>query len=225
MKKIFVLEDDNNISSIIAFNLKVQGFEVTCEYDGLSGLERLKNESYDLLVLDLMLPSMDGFSVLKELRKTSDIPVIILSARTDEQDKILGLSLMADDYMTKPFSVNELIARIKVNLARYEKTTVQDIIYKVGDITVNPRAMTVCRQDTPISVSKKEFEILVLLLQNRGAVLTREDILEKVWGYSGYLGDLHTVDVAIGRLRAKIELMPSKPEIILSRRGAGYFIQ
>ena len=120
MKKIFVLEDDKNISSIIAFNLKAAGFEAVQEYDGAIGLSRIQSEGADLVVLDLMMPGMDGFEVLKRLREVSDIPVIILSARTDETDKLTGLSLMADDYMTKPFSVNELLARIKVNLARYD---------------------------------------------------------------------------------------------------------
>lgn len=224
MKKIFILEDDNMISSIIEFNLRSSGFETVSEADGEVGLSRLLKESADLLVLDIMLPSMDGFTVLSKLRERSDIPVIILSARTDEQDKLLGLSLMADDYMTKPFSVSELIARIKVNLARYEKTVDTRVSYSVADITVDTQAMTVSRGSQVISVSKKEFEILLLLIQNKGSVLTREQILEQVWGYNGYLGDLHTVDVAIGRLRSKIEKTPSSPEIILSRRGAGYYI-
>ncbi|MBQ8605151.1 MAG: response regulator transcription factor [Clostridia bacterium] len=224
MKKIFILEDDNMISSIIDFNLKAAGYETVCEYDGASGLERLKSEGADLLVLDIMLPSMDGFTVLEKLRESSDMPVIILSARTDEQDKLLGLSLMADDYMTKPFSVNELIARIKVNLARYEKVRAVRTVYCAGDITVDCDKMTVTRSGENVPLTKKEFEILRLLMENRERVLSREQILEKVWGYSGYLGDLHTVDVAIGRLRAKIEKTPSSPELILSRRGAGYYI-
>lgn len=221
--KIFILEDDNNISSIIAFNLKTQGFETVQEFDGKKGLDRLKSEGADLLVLDVMLPGMDGFEVLTNLRKFSDIPVIILSARTDEQDKLRGLSLMADDYMTKPFSVSELIARIKVNLARAGRSS-SHTTEKVGDITVDFDKMTVMKNGDDIPVSKKEFEILSLLLKNRGKVLSRETILEKAWGYNGYLGDLRTVDVAIGRLRAKIETAPKEPEIILSRRGAGYYI-
>lgn len=224
MKKIFVLEDDKNISSIIAFNLKAAGFEAVQEYDGAIGLSRIQSEGADLVVLDLMMPGMDGFEVLKRLREVSDIPVIILSARTDETDKLTGLSLMADDYMTKPFSVNELLARIKVNLARYDGFKSTKKTLSAGDITVDADKMTVTKNGQAVSVSKKEFEILLLLLQNRGSVISRETVLEKVWGYSGYLGDLHTVDVAIGRLRAKIENTPSEPEIILSRRGAGYYI-
>lgn len=221
MEKIFILEDDINISSIIDFNLKAAGFETVCEYDGASGLDLLLKEGADLLVLDVMLPSMDGFEVLRRLREKSDIPVIILSARTDESDKLEGLSLMADDYMTKPFSVSELIARIKVNLARCGKNK---STFSVGDLCIDTDKMTVSRDDKQISVSKKEFEILSLLIKNRGRVLSREEILEKVWGYDGYLGDLRTVDVAIVRLRAKIEINPSAPEIILSRRGAGYYM-
>ena len=171
MKRIFIVEDDKNISTIIAFNIKAAGYEAVCEYDGLAALERLKSSHFDLLILDVMLPSLDGFSILKKLREFSDIPVIILSARAEEDDKLEGLSLMADDYMTKPFSV-------------------------------------------------KEAKILLLLLKNRGKVLSREEILEQVWGYNGYLGDTHTVDVAIGRLRAKL----GESEIIHSRRGAGYYI-
>ena len=225
MKRIFVLEDDKNISSIIAFNLRAEGYEVVQEFDGREGLSRLEKEGADLLILDLMLPSLDGFEVLKSLRSVSDMPVIILSARTDESDKLLGLSLYADDYMTKPFSVNELLARVKVHLARYDGMSVSDAKLCVKDITVDTKSMSVIKNGENISVSKKEFEILVLLLKNKGNVLSREQILEKVWGYDGYLGDLHTVDVAIGRLRAKIESTQGAPEIILSKRGAGYYIQ
>lgn len=224
MKKIFILEDDISISSIIEFNLRAEGFETAVEADGRVGLSRLMQESADLLVLDLMLPSLSGFEVLERLRAFSDIPVIILSARDSEDDKLLGLSLMADDYMTKPFSVKELIARIKVNLNRAQKKPREETLFKAGDITVNADKMTVKKNDCEIAVSKKEYEILLLLIQNRGRVLSREEILEKVWGYNGYLGDLHTVDVAIGRLRAKVETVPSEPRIILSRRGAGYYI-
>lgn len=223
MEKIFILEDDPNISSIIAFNLRSRGYEAVQEYDGLAGLEKLKKEGADLLVLDVMLPSMDGFEVLKQLRLESDIPVIILSARTDEQDKLQGLSLMADDYVTKPFSVEELMARIKVNLKRAGGKKA-DTVLKTESLVLDTSSFTVRRDGEDIAVSKKEFEILSLLVSNRGKVLSREDILEKVWGYDGYLGDLRTVDVAIGRLRAKIEPTPSKPEIILSRRGAGYYV-
>lgn len=126
--------------------------------------------------------------------------------------------------MTKPFSVKELIARIKVNLNRAQKKPREETLFKAGDITINADKMTVKKNDCEIAVSKKEYEILLLLIQNRGRVLSREEILEKVWGYNGYLGDLHTVDVAIGRLRAKVETVPSEPRIILSRRGAGYYI-
>ena len=221
MKKIFILEDDVSISSIIEFNLKAAGFETAAESDGKTGLFRLINEGADLLVLDLMLPSMSGFEVLRQLRKTSDMPVIILSALDSEEDKLRGLSLMA---VTKPFSVNELIARIKVNLARTEKKPPKETVFAAGDLEINADKMAVLKNGEEISVSKKEYEILMLLVQNRGRVVSREEILEKVWGYNNFLGDLHTVDVAIGRLRAKVEKTPSEPEIILSRRGAGYYI-
>ena len=224
MKKIFILEDDVSISSIIEFNLKAAGFETAAESDGKTGLFRLINEGADLLVLDLMLPSMSGFEVLRQLRKTSDMPVIILSALDSEEDKLRGLSLMADDYVTKPFSVNELIARIKVYLARTEKKPQRETVFTAGDLEINADKMAVFKNGEEISVSKKEYEILMLLVQNCGRVVSREEILEKVWGYNNFLGDLHTVDVAIGRLRAKVEKTPSEPEIILSRRGAGYYI-
>lgn len=225
MKKIFILEDDNMISSIIEFNLRAQGYETVCETDGQVGLSRLLSEGADLLVLDIMLPGMDGFTVLEKLRKSSDMPVIILSARTQESDKLTGLSLMADDYMTKPFSISELCARIKVNLARYDKSFAKPALITAGDLQIDAEAMTVSRDGAQIPLSKKEFEILLMLARNRGKVISREQILEKVWGYNTYLGDLHTVDVAIGRLRSKIEQKASEPQIILSRRGAGYFIQ
>ena len=224
MKRIFILEDDANISSIIAFNIKAAGYEAVCESDGKAGLLRLLEGGFDLALLDVMLPSMSGFEVLEALRKESDIPVIILSARDTENDKLEGLSLMADDYMTKPFSMKELIARIKVNLARCEKEKNADNVFSAGGITVNADTLVVTKSDVQIAVSKKEAQILLLLFKNRGKILSREDILEKVWGYNGYLGDTHTVDVAIGRLRAKIEDTPSEPKIILSRRGAGYYV-
>ena len=220
MKRIFIVEDDKNISTIIAFNIKTAGYEAVCEYDGLAALERLRDSHFDLLILDVMLPSLDGFSLLKKLRGFSDIPVIILSARAEEEDKLEGLSLMADDYMTKPFSVKELIARVKVNLARAEgKRTVCES-YKAGDITLDGSTLEVTKNGEVVALSVKEAKILLLLFKNRGKVLTREEILEQVWGYNGYLGDTHTVDVAIGRLRAKL----GDSEIIHSRRGAGYYI-
>ncbi len=224
MKRIFILEDDTNISSIIAFNVKASGYEPICESDGAAGLERLKSGDYDLLILDVMLPSMNGFEVLRELRRVSDIPVIILSARDAEDDKLEGLSLMADDYMTKPFSVKELIARIKVNLARTEGKSIADSVITSGGITLDPHSLTVKKNGADVAVSKKEAQILLYLFKNRGKIVSREDILENVWGYNGYLGDTHTVDVAIGRLRAKIEDAPSEPKVILSRRGAGYYV-
>lgn len=220
MKRIFILEDDINISSIIAFNVKAAGFDAVQESDGLAGLERLKGAQYDLLILDIMLPSMDGLSVLRELRRFSDIPVIILSARSAEEDKLEGLSLMADDYMTKPFSIKELIARIKVNLARCEGRRQLSDSFCAGDIVLDSATLRATKGGTELPLSKKEAEILLLLFKNRGNVITREDILEKVWGYNGYLGDTHTVDVAIGRLRAKL----GDSELIHSKRGAGYYI-
>lgn len=223
MKRIFIVEDDVNISSIIAFNLKTEGFDAVCEGDGENALSRLESESFDLVLLDIMLPSKSGFEVLESLRKFSNVPVIILSARTSEEDKLLGLSLMADDYVTKPFSMKELVARIKVNLAR-ASTTESPLSFSSGNVTVNAATLTVTKDGNVIRVSKKEAEILLLLFKNKGNVMSREQILKSVWGYNGYLGDTHTVDVAIGRLRAKIEDTPSEPEIILSRRGVGYYV-
>ena len=223
MKRIFIVEDDVNISSIIAFNLKAEGFDAVCEGDGENALSRLESESFDLVLLDIMLPSKSGFEVLESLRKFSNVPVIILSARTSEEDKLLGLSLMADDYVTKPFSMKELVARIKVNLAR-ASTTESPLSFSSGNVTVNAATLTVTKDGNVIRVSKKEAEILLLLFKNKGNVMSREQILKSVWGYNGYLGDTHTVDVAIGRLRAKIEDTPSEPEIILSRRGVGYYV-
>ena len=220
MKRIFIVEDDKNISTIIAFNIRAAGYEAVCESDGLCALERLKDSQFDLVILDIMLPSLDGFSVLKKLREFSDVPVIILSARAEEEDKLTGLSLMAEDYMTKPFSVKELIARVKVNLARVEGRRVISDTYTAGDITLDSASLQVTKKGEPVPLSAKEAKILLLLFKNRGKVMSREEILEQVWGYNGYLGDTHTVDVAIGRLRAKL----GEGEIIHSRRGAGYYI-
>lgn len=224
MEKIFIIEDDENISEILKFNLQAEGFDVQTEKDGERGLSALLSGDAQLLVLDLMLPSLSGFEILKKLRESSDIPVIVLSALDSEEDKLEALSLMADDYVTKPFSVKELIARIKVNLARSRRSPREAAVFSCGPLTVNADKMAVLKNGAELSVSKKEYEILLLLLKSRGRVVSREEILEKVWGYNGYLGDLHTVDVAIGRLRAKVEDIPSEPKIILSRRGAGYIV-
>ena len=226
IRRTVLLADANeDFRTMLRENIEpTDGFTVVGSVgDGREALRLIEENKPDLVLADVVLPGMDGFEVLTNLRKFSDIPVIILSARTDEQDNLRGLSLMADDYMTKPFSVSELIARIKVNLARAGVSS-SHATEKVGDITVDFDKMTVIKNGDDIPVSKKEFEILSLLLKNRGKVLSRETILEKVWGYNGYLGDLRTVDVAIGRLRAKIETAPKEPEIILSRRGAGYYI-
>lgn len=219
MDKIFILEDDVNIASIIDFNLRAAGFDTLLETDGAAGLARLKEGGADLMILDVMLPSMSGFEVLRALRKTSDIPVIILSARDSEEDKLEGLSLMADDYVTKPFSVSELIARVRVNLARARSAPPAP-----KGLSVSADGLVALRDGREIPVTRKEYDILSMLIENRGKVLSREQILERVWGYNGFLGDTHTVDVAIRRLREKVEDDPSDPKFILSRRGSGYYL-
>lgn len=232
MKKILIVDDEKPISDIIKFNLTKEGYEVVTAYDGREALEVFTSEQPDLLVLDLMLPELDGLEVAKEIRKTSHVPIIMLSAKDSELDKIIGLEIGADDYVTKPFSNRELLARIKAHLRRTqtietavleEKTEVADNL-KVGDLEIDSAAFVVKKHGEELELTHREFELLYHLATHMGQVMTREHLLETVWGYD-YFGDVRTVDVTIRRLREKIEDVPGRPEYILTRRGVGYYMK
>lgn len=229
MKHILVVDDEKPISDIIVFNLKNEGYEVTTAFDGEEAIEQFEKVQPNLVILDLMLPKMDGLEVCREIRKTSAVPIIMLTAKDSEIDKVLGLELGADDYVTKPFSTRELIARVKANLRRHysqptqtEDEETNEIVIK--DITVYPDAYSIKKRGVDIELTHREFELFHYLAKHIGQVMTREHLLQTVWGYD-YFGDVRTVDVTIRRLREKIEDDASHPEYIVTRRGVGYFLQ
>ncbi len=220
--KILIVEDEKNISDIIKFNLDKENFDTICAYDGEEGLSMFYKENPDLVLLDIMMPKMDGLSVCKEIRKTSEVPIIMLTAKAEEADKVLGLEALADDYVTKPFGNKELIARIKANLRRSGKTTTTSTNeLKISDITINLDKYEIYKGEELIPLTKREFELVLFLAENKEQVFSREDLLQKVWNYE-YYGDVRTVDVTIRRLRIKLEDNPESPVYILTKRGVGY---
>jgi two-component system OmpR family response regulator/two-component system alkaline phosphatase synthesis response regulator PhoP len=222
MKKILIVDDEENIVQLIDYNLKNAGFDTVCAMDGREAVEKAKNENPDLIVLDVMLPSMDGFDVVRAVRKENKVPILMLTARTDEFDRVLGLELGADDYLTKPFSMRELTARVKAILRRIGKEKVEDHnIIKVGPINIDVDSHKVFVNNEEIQLTAKEYELLKLFVTNKGRVFTREVLLDKLWGYD-YYGDTRTVDVHIRHLREKIEADSSNPVLLKTVRGVGY---
>ena len=229
MKKILVVDDEKPISDIISFNLENEGYAIEKAYDGEQALEVFEKSQPDLVILDLMLPKMDGLEVCREIRKQSAVPVIMLTAKDSEIDKVLGLELGADDYVTKPFSNRELIARVKANLRRNlvkepEPQEVNKNEIVVGDLVIHQDAYIISKHGEEIELTHREFELLHSLARHIGQVMTREHLLETVWDYD-YFGDVRTVDVTIRRLREKIEDIPSHPTYIVTRRGVGYLLK
>ncbi|MGX7394379.1 response regulator YycF [Carnobacterium mobile] len=230
MKKILVVDDEKPISDIVKFNLTKEGYDVYTAYDGEEALEKVEEVEPDLIVLDLMLPKIDGLEVCREIRKTHDMPIIMVTAKDSEIDKVLGLELGADDYVTKPFSNRELVARVKANLRRHgnakpaavEEEETNDI--EIGALTVHPDAYIVSKRGETIELTHREFELLHYLARHLGQVMTREHLLQTVWGYD-YFGDVRTVDVTVRRLREKIEDSPSHPAWLVTRRGVGYYLR
>jgi len=220
---ILIVDDEKPIVDIIKFNLEKEGYKVTASYDGEDALNRIKSENFDIVLLDVMLPKLDGFSVCKKVREFSDIPIIMITAKADEVDKVLGLELGADDYITKPFGIRELIARIRANLRRTAQSSAQDgKVLKAGALTLNPETFEVKKNGKVIELTVREYELLKFLMSQKGQVFSREELLEKVWDYE-YYGDVRTVDVTVRRLREKIEDNPSEPTFILTKRGIGYY--
>lgn len=227
--KILVVEDEKPISDILKFNLEKEGYTVVCAFDGNEAIELAEKENPDLILLDLMLPGKDGNEVCREIRKTMHMPIIMLTAKDSEIDKVLGLEFGADDYVTKPFSNRELIARVKANLRR-SKQVVEQVSESekkeihLGKITIHPDAYSVSKNGEHIDLTHREFELFYYLGRHIDQVLTREHLLETVWGYD-YFGDLRTVDVTVRRLREKVEDDPSNPTWIVTRRGVGYYLR
>ncbi|ALA52912.1 response regulator YycF [Shouchella clausii] len=226
-KHILVVDDEKSIADILKFNLEKEGFDVTCAYDGNEALERVKERKPDLMLLDIMLPYKDGMEVCREVRKQYDLPIIMLTAKDSEIDKVLGLELGADDYVIKPFSTRELLARVKANLRRQQvaaddaPTTQKEIT--IGELSILPEAYQVKKRGEPVDLTHREFELIHYLGKHLGQVMTREHLLQAVWGYD-YFGDVRTVDVTVRRLREKVEDNPSYPNWIMTRRGVGYFL-
>lgn len=230
-KRILIVEDERNISQILAFNVMKAGYAYDVAYDGEEGLAKALTGTFDLILLDLMLPKMNGFEVCANVRKRLNTPIIMVTAREEEKDKILGLETGADDYVTKPFAINELLSRIKANIRRASGEFVGAVSEKseaktltVREIVIDCDRYSVTKNKAEIELSKKEYDLLVFLASNLGKPFSREELLENVWGYEGFYGDIRTVDVTVSRLREKLEDNPSKPEYLLTKRGIGYYI-
>ncbi|WP_053368601.1 response regulator YycF [Bacillus sp. FJAT-27245] len=229
-KKILVVDDEKPIADILQFNLKKEGYNVFCAYDGNEAISMVEEVQPDLILLDIMLPLRDGMEVCREVRKKHEMPIIMLTAKDSEIDKVLGLELGADDYVTKPFSTRELIARVKANLRRHQLPSGQgngedsSNEIEIGSLTIHPDAYVVSKRGEIIELTHREFELLHYLAKHIGQVMTREHLLQTVWGYD-YYGDVRTVDVTVRRLREKIEDSPSHPAWIVTRRGVGYYLR
>lgn len=227
-KRVLVVDDEKPIADILEFNLEKEGYDVVCAYDGEEALEKVEEQKFDLVLLDIMLPNKDGMEVCREIRKKYEMPIIMLTAKDSEIDKVLGLELGADDYVTKPFSARELVARVKANVRRHQqeadKSTDEMNEINVGDLTIHPDAYLVTKRGDSIELTHREFELLHYLGKHIGQVMTREHLLQTVWGYD-YFGDVRTVDVTVRRLREKVEDNPSRPAWIVTRRGVGYYLR
>lgn len=231
-KKILVVEDERKISQVIEINLMMAGYLCDVASDGEEGLYMALSGDYDLILLDLMLPKRDGFSVCREIRKTLSTPIIMVTAKEEEADKIMGLELGADDYVTKPFSVKVLLARIKANIRRYAGEVVERVKpaetdedkIVIRELVIDNKNYRVTKNGREIELSNKEYELLYFLASHADEVFEREELLVKVWGYEGFYGGIRTVDVTMSRLRAKIEDVPAEPEYIITKRSKGYYI-
>ena len=226
--KILLVEDDSTLLSVVKYNLDKEGYNVFTAADGVKAVETARTVKPDLIVLDIMLPKMDGLEVCRMIRRDMAVPIIMLTARSEEIDKIVGLEIGADDYMTKPFSVKELTARIKAMLRRAEMAQhhrvaddAQPSVVRAGELEINVERHTVSQSGAAIDLTHKEFDLLVFMMRNKNRVLSRDYLLEKVWGYD-FAGDTRTVDVHMRWLRQKIEKDPSDPKRLITVRGVGY---
>ena len=235
VKKVLVVDDEQAIIDVLVYNLKKEGYETLEATDGVTAVNMALEQKPDLMLLDIMLPKMDGLTVCKRVKNYLNIPILMLTAKDAEIDKIVGLELGADDYITKPFSVRELMARVKANLRKNEISHVKkepiqaiseteaDNIIKVNDLELDLDRFEVKVRGEIIDLTLREFEVLKFLAAQPGQVITRETLLEKVWGYE-YYGDIRTVDVTVRRIREKIEKDTSSPKILITKRGVGYYI-
>jgi two-component system OmpR family response regulator len=226
--KILIVEDDHNLLDTLKYNLRKEGYEVVTAIDGAEALDVARREKPGLIILDIMLPKMSGFEVCRILRREMIVPILMLTAKTEETDKIVGLEIGADDYMTKPFSMRELLARLGAMLRRAKMIEMQperrEALLKVGDIEVDIARHKASRGVTVLELTPKEFDLLAFLARNKGFVFSRDQLLEKIWGYD-FAGDTRTVDVHIRWLRQKIETDPNNPKHLVTVRGTGYKLE
>jgi two-component system OmpR family response regulator len=225
--KILIVEDDQALLDVLKYNLTKEGYSVVTATDGIQALEVARGSKLDLILLDIMLPKMSGFDVCRILRKETTTPILMLTAKDEEVDKIVGLEIGADDYMTKPFSMRELLARIRAMLRRAEMVKpkpVEEAVLRISDLEVDLARHKATLSGTKLELTPKEFDLLVFLARNKGLVLSREQLLERVWGYD-YAGGTRTVDVHIRWLREKIEVDPAKPKRLVTIRGVGYKLE
>jgi two-component system OmpR family response regulator len=226
--KVLIIEDDANLLETLKYNLRKEGYDVTTASDGEQAIEVARGKKPDLLILDIMLPKMSGFEVCRILRKEMTVPILMLTAKADEMDKIVGLEIGADDYMTKPFSMRELLARVRAMLRRSKITEVtaatEPAPLKISDLEVDTARHQASLSGEALDLSPKEFNLLAYLAKNKGLVFSREQLLEKVWGYD-YAGGTRTVDVHVRWLRQKIEVNPARPKYIITVRGTGYKLE
>ena len=225
-KRILVVDDERLIVKGIRFSLEQEGMEVDCAYDGEEALAMAQQNSYDFILLDVMLPKMDGLTVCQHIREFSDVPVLMLTAKGEDMDKIMGLEYGADDYLTKPFNILEVKARMKAIMRRTEARAAQDTgrIIRKGSLRMELDSRRVYVDDREINLTAKEFDVLELLATNPKRVYSRDALLKIVWGDS-YLGDVRTVDVHVRRLREKIEAVPSDPQYVMTKWGVGYYFE
>ena len=228
-KTVLIVEDEQNIVDILSFNLSREGYDTLEAYDGPTGLQLALEQNPDLILLDLMLPGMNGFDVCAKIRESgSSIPIIMLTAREEEEDKVMGLELGADDYITKPFSMRELLARVKANIRRVGMAPAAGPsgaapVQGNGRVTIDEERATVYKDGTPMDLTQREYDLIRYLAAQPGKVFSREALMEHVWNYEGYVGDVRAVDVAVRRLREKFEDDPANPQFIKTKRGLGYY--
>lgn len=231
MKRILIVEDDGAIAAIERDYLMLSDFQVDIAATGPEGLAMGRSGGYDLILLDLMLPGLDGFALCSTLRETLDIPILMVTARQEDIDKIKGLGLGADDYITKPFSIRELMARVKANIRRAAMApqtpapAPEGEALRFGRLVIQKGEATATKDGADLELTPREFELLAYLASHAGRVFSRQELMERVWNYEGYVGDVRAVDVAIRRLREKVEDDPAQPKYIITRRGAGYYFQ
>ncbi|MCL6451062.1 MAG: response regulator transcription factor [Acetobacteraceae bacterium] len=224
-ERVLVVDDERPIAEILRYNLEKAGFSVSLAFDGEEALAKAEQERPDLVILDIMLPSVDGYAVCQKLRTRSDVPILMLTAKDQEHDKVAGLDLGADDYVTKPFSPRELVARVRALLRRAQGTLARDragAVLAFGSLVIDTGRYRVTRDGRPVELTSLEFQLLKYLASNPGQVYSREKLLEDVWGYE-FFGDSRTVDVTVRRLREKLEEDPGQPRYIQTKRGVGYY--